>query len=94
MGFIMAGIPGDQTREPEPEAVPIRDYGWTPEIGDHRSFVPAAFIQEHAAALPGIRPDLDTRVEGTVIFVNQAHRWCRVQWTAPDGSKQCECFKF
>ena len=85
------GIPVKPAR-PEPEPEP--GLRWIPEIGDRRTFVPAAFEGEHQQGLRSIRPDADAKVTGTVIYINEAHRWCRVRFELPGGVPAFECFKF
>ena len=65
-----------------------------PEIGDRRTFVPAAFEGEHQQGLRSIRPDADAKVTGTVIYINEAHRWYRMRYDLPGGVPAFECFKF
>lgn len=42
------------------------------------------------------RPSFATKalITGTVIQVNEEHRWYRVEYTMPDGSIVRECFPF
>lgn len=65
-----------------------------PEIGDRRTFIPAAFEGEHQQGLRAIRPEAEAEVTGTVVYVNEAHRWCRVRYDLPGGVPAFECFKF
>ena len=65
-----------------------------PEIGDRRTFVPAAFEGEHQQGLRAIRPEAEAEVTGTVVYVNEAHRWFRVRYETPDGGVQHESFKY
>lgn len=62
------------------------------EIGDKLSFTPSAWTQFSGANV------LDTygvelKVRGTVIWINAAHRYARVEYTA-GGCINHECFKF
>ncbi len=82
--------PNVYTAEPGPEP----GLRWIPEIGDRRTFVPAAFEGEHQQGLRSIRPDADAKVTGTVISINEAHRWCRVRFELPGGVPAFECFKY
>ena len=72
----------------------MNDYGWRPDIGDRKTFVPAAFEGEHQQSISTVRPGTDPRVTGEVVQINAAKRWFRVRWTQPDGSAAYECFKF
>lgn len=83
------GLPLFGERLPEPAPV-VRP----PNLGDQRTFVPAAFEGEHQQGLRSIRPEADATVTGTVIYVNEAHRWYRVRFELPDGVPAFECFKF
>lgn len=83
------GLPINQP-DPEPPAAPA----WWPEIGDRKTFVPAAFEGEHQLGLTAIRPSAENRVTGTVVYINEAHRWCRIRFELPGGIPAFECFKF
>ena len=84
----------------------IRPYVWdkvviaedsrpAPEIGENRTFVPAAFDEGYQGSrLSSIRPDVDLAVTGTVVYVNETHRWFRVRYETPDGGVQHESFKY
>ena len=79
----------------DPETEPRGIYGGSvPEIGETRSFVPAAFTDWTALrALPSLQGKGLT-VTGHVVYVNRGHRWCRVEYDL-DGCGRCyECFKF
>ena len=79
----------------EPETDPRGRFGGSvPELGETRSFVPAAFTDwTTLRALPSLQGKGLT-VTGTVVLVNEAHRWCRVEYSL-DGCSRCyECFKF
>ena len=78
----------------DPETEPRGIYGGSvPEIGEMRSFVPAAFTDwTTLKALPSLRGKGLT-VTGTVVLVNEAHRWCRVEYEL-GCEKHFECFKF
>lgn len=86
------GLPQVWQREPEPEAV--TEWGWRPEAGDRKTWVPAAFQQEHTQGVQSIRPVEDPSVTGTVVYVHPEHRWYRVRFRLPDGTPAYECFKF
>ena len=78
----------------DPEKGPRGRYGGrVPEVGETRSFVPAAFTGwTTERALPSLQGKGLT-VTGTVVLVNEAHRWCRVEYQL-DGCRFYECFKF
>ncbi len=79
-------------KEPKPEERG-RYGGRVPELGETRSFVPAAFTDwTTERALPSLR-DRGLTVTGTVVLVNEAHRWCRVEYEL-GCEKHFECFKF
>ena len=86
------GISVAGRKEPEPEI--LAEYGWTPEVGDRKTWIPAAFEGEHQQGLRSLRPDAEAQVTGTVVYVNQAHRWYRVRFDLPGGVPAFECFKF
>ena len=79
----------------DPETEPRGIYGGSvPEIGEERSFVPAAFTDVTATkALPSLR-DRGLTVTGTVVQVHEAHRWCRVEYLLEGCGRCYECFKF
>lgn len=69
-------------------------HGWRPEIGDRRTFVPSSFMPENGGpGLASIKPGTEVTVSGTVVYINKAHRWCRVRYETATGP-QYECFKF
>ena len=88
-----------------PYAAGFRPYVWdkvviaedsrpAPEIGENRTFIPAAFDEGYQGSrLSSIRPDVDLAVTGTVVYVNEAHRWYRAEATFPGGTIR-EGFKF
>ena len=60
------------------------------------TFIPTPFAAQFIGnSLLSIKPDLDREVTGTVVYINRAHRWCRVRYQSP-GVRECgyECFKF
>ena len=66
-----------------------------PSPGDRQSFIPSAFDASfQGSSLSSIRPDLELTVTGTVVCVNEAHRWYRVRYQTPDGGVHHECFKY
>ena len=70
------------------------DSGPEPDIGDRRTFIPAAFEGEHQQRLLSIRPAADAWVTGTVVYINEAHRWYRVRFDLPGGVPAFESFKY
>lgn len=94
MRNYLAGFPFAQQREPLTETEPIEGWGWRPQVGDSRTFIPASFTESHCVTLAGIDPALAAPVTGTVVQVSEERRWYRVRYTAADGSVQHECFKF
>lgn len=79
----------------DPETEPRGIYGGSvPEIGETRSFVPAAFTDwTTLKALPSLR-GRGLTVTGRVVYVNRGHRWCRVEYDLDGCGKGYECFKF
>lgn len=68
--------------------------GRVPEIGEIKTFVPSSFLTENGGvSLLSIRPDLEYQVTGTVVYINEQHRWCRVRYETAKGTA-FECFKF
>lgn len=59
------------------------------EVGDRWRFIPAANY-DHSAGFAEI---LMREITGTVVEVNEEHRWFRVQYTR-GGATGYECFKF
>lgn len=59
------------------------------EVGDKVRFIPGAFL-EHSE---NFAEELRREVTGTVIQVNEEHRWYRVEYDMP-GYIGHECFKF
>lgn len=58
------------------------------------SFVPSSFEPENGGpGLTSIRPGTEITVSGTVVYINEAHRWCRVRYETAKGTA-FECFKF
>lgn len=56
--------------------------------------MPSSFLTENGGvSLLSIRPDLEYQVTGTVVYINEAHRWCRVRYETAKGT-DFECFKF
>ena len=84
------GLPHKPDAEPAPEPVVL----WEPELGDRQTFIPAAFEGEHQQGLLSIRPAAEARVTGTVVYINEAHRWYRVRFDLPGGVPAFECFKY
>ena len=62
------------------------------EIGDKISFKPAAFF--NSTACFGTDPRIDTVVSGTVVYINEDHRYYRVEYRLASGCIGHECFKF
>ena len=80
-------------KEPRPEER-SRYGGRVPELGETRSFVPAAFTDwTTLKALPSLR-GRGLTVTGRVVYVNRGHRWCRVEYDLDGCGKGYECFKF
>ena len=90
----MAYIDHDLAHSQVPEPEILAEYGWTPEIGDRKTWIPAAFEGEHQQGLRSLRSDAEAEVTGTVVYVNHAHRWYRVMFELPGGVPAFECFKF
>lgn len=61
-----------------------------PQIGDKVRFKPSAYFTG-VANFSG--SELDVWVTGTVIYINEAHRYYRVAYEKP-GCIGHECFKF
>ena len=69
-------------------------HGWIPELGDQKTFVPSAMMNDHYGVfMANYRQDTDPYVTGIVDYVNETHRWCRVRYETETGP-QHECFKF
>lgn len=60
-----------------------------PGIGDEIRFVPGANTDKSA----GFGDVLGAEVTGTVVQVNEDHRWARCAYETPQGTRY-ECFKF
>ena len=58
------------------------------QIGDKVRFTPTANI-DHSAGFPDV---LAVEVEGTVVQINEEHRWYRVRCELPTGYIFHECF--
>lgn len=58
------------------------------QIGDKVKFTPTANT-DHSAGFPDI---LAVEVEGTVVQINEEHRWYRVRCELPTGYIFHECF--
>lgn len=69
----------------QPAAFPME----TPRIGDRLRFKPGANVDKSA----GFGEILGCEVTGTVVLVNEAHRWARYAYETPQGTRH-ECFKF
>lgn len=65
-----------------------------PEIGEERTFIPAAFLGSqqfpHSRLMPSTTIPV---VTGRVVQVNEAHRWIRVAYDFHGGTLY-ECFKY
>lgn len=79
-------------KEPEPEERDFRICGSEPKVGDRITFVPNAFL---ASCQMPMKSFEGMSVTGTVIQVNEAHRWARVEYDlgGMNGVGR-ECFKF
>ena len=67
----------------------------TPEIGDTRVFTPAAFSSLITGHIMTQVAALDVEVRGEVVYVNRAHRYCRVRYDlGGQAGAGYECFKF
>ena len=67
----------------------------TPEIGDTRVFTPAAFTSLVMGHTMTQFTELDVEVRGEVVYVNRAHRYCRVRYDLGGlNGAGYECFKF
>lgn len=86
------GIDIKTHRDPKPEV--LTTVGRLPALGDRKTFVPASFEGEHQQGLTAIRPNAENRVTGTVVYVNEVHRWYRVRFELPGGVPAFECFKY
>ena len=60
------------------------------QIGDKVRFRPSANT-DHSAGFPDV---LAVEVEGTVVYINEAHHWYRVRCDLPGCSVFHECFPF
>jgi len=58
------------------------------QIGDKVRFTPSANT-DHSSGFPEI---LAVEVEGTVVLINEEHRWYRVRCELPGGAVFHECF--
>lgn len=58
------------------------------EIGDTYRFRPSANT-DHSSGFPEI---LAVEVTGTVVQINEEHRWFRVRYAMPGGLEAYECF--
>ena len=58
-------------------------------VGDKIRFVPGANLDKSS----GFSDVLGQKVTGTVVQVNEAHRWARAAYETPQGTRY-ECFKF
>ena len=63
-----------------------------PHIGAPYRFTPAAFLREKSAMLPGQKP-VPREVTGTIIHINQAHRYFTVEYEV-NGYKLRQGIKF
>ena len=61
------------------------------KIGDEIRFRPAAFMQT-PVGFAG--EDVTVFVTGTVVLINEDHRYYRTEYTMPGCRKGHECFKF
>lgn len=61
------------------------------KIGDKITFIPHAWLGE-ASARSGKWGTIPVRVQGTVEYINKAHRMFRVRYDTPAGPAY-ECFK-
>ena len=60
-----------------------------PSVGDPWTFRPAANFEKSS----GFGEILGVKVMGTIVQVNEEHRWFRVRYEMPYGVLH-ECFKF
>lgn len=56
------------------------------------TFVPAAFLNG-VGTLENIKRGTLGEVTGHVVYINEKHRYCRVEFDLP-GCKGYECFKY
>ena len=63
----------------------------TPEVGEPFSWEPAAFT-EHCANVATFL-GATSRINGRIVYVNEAHRYFRVEGRCEAGILR-ECFKF
>lgn len=62
------------------------------EIGDKIEFIPSGYF-DNPERLSVSAPSVPT-VEGTVIYINEAHRYYRVEYRTEAGCIGHECFKY
>ena len=56
--------------------------------------MPSSFEPENGGpGLASIKPGTEVTVSGTVVYINEEHRWCRVRYETAKGTAY-ECFKF
>ena len=64
-------------------------HGDLPQVGEVVRFVPS--VSKDSAGFVGT---ISQQVTGTIVQVNLAKRWYRVEWPAGCGRTGTECFKF
>lgn len=67
-----------------------------PEVGDKIKFIPTAYIDPGGGNGTQAFKEAKMRsvVEGTVVEVNEKHRWYRLAYQPEYDRLQHECFKF
>lgn len=63
-----------------------------PNVGDEIRFVPSAYINGFGSE--SAKDNLRGPLIGTVVQVNQEHRWYRVAYPTEYSGTQYECIKF
>lgn len=63
------------------------------EIGDRISFVPQCMIDSGGCFIQNKPVELQSRVQGEVVYINWPHRWYRVRYSLQGFDRpQHECF--
>lgn len=64
------------------------------KVGDEKTFIPTAYAQGDSGTEASKKRIERDKVTGTIIQVNQKHRWYRVAYQTEFYGIQHECFKF
>ena len=82
---------GEKMKQERLDAEIAATDGWTPEVGDRKTFVPGAWLA--TGAMKGIFSEISNSVTGEVDAVYPAHRMYRVRYETAVGVK-FESFKY